>query len=125
MTPPADPTRSNNHRCPGEIIRHGVWRSDRFPLNSRDVQELLLERGIDVTHDAIRPWCLKFGQDYAKQRKRRRAQPGATWHLDEVFLTIHGQRHDLGHAVDQNDNGLDILVQRRRNQHAAQQFVRT
>jgi len=94
-------------------------------LNSRDVQELLLERGIDVTHDAIRPWCLQFGQDYAKQRKRRRAQPGATWHLDEVFLTIHGQRHDVWRAVDQNDNGLDILVQRRRNQHAALQFVRT
>jgi transposase-like protein len=56
------------------------------------VQELLCERGIDVTHEAIRQWCLKFGQDYANQLKRRRAQPGDKWHLDEVFLTINGQR---------------------------------
>jgi len=50
------------------------------------VQELLCERGIDVTHEAIRQWCLKFGQDYANQLKRRRAQPGDKWHLDEYHL---------------------------------------
>src|SRR3989442_15953656 len=88
MTPPADPARSKNHRFPGEIISHGVWLYYRFPLSYRDVQELLLERGIDVTHEAIRQWCLKFGQDYANRLKRRRAQPGDKWHLDEVFLTI-------------------------------------
>ena len=88
MTPPADPARYKNHRFPGEIISHGVWLYYRFPLSYRDVQELLLERGIDVTHEAIRQWCLKFGQDYANRLKRRRAQPGDKWHLDEVFLTI-------------------------------------
>src|SRR5438093_8525897 len=125
MTPPADPARSKNHRFPGEIISHGVWLSYRFPLRYRDVQELLLERGIDVTHAAIRQWCLQCGQDDAKQRKRRRAQPGDTWHLDAVFLTIHGARHDLWRAVDQDENVLDILVQSRRNKHAAKKFFRT
>ena len=88
MTPPADPERYKNHRFPGEIISHGVWLYYRFPLSYRDVQELLFERGIDVTHEAIRQWCRKFGQDYANQLKRRRAQPGDKWHLDEVFLTL-------------------------------------
>ena len=76
MTPPADPIRDKNHRFPGEIISHGVWRSSRFPLSYRDVQGLLCERGIDVTHEAIRQWCLTFGQDDAHQLKRRRVQPG-------------------------------------------------
>jgi putative transposase len=125
MTPPADPERYKHHRFPGEIISHGVWLSYRFTLSYRDVQELLCERGIDVTHEAIRQWCLKFGQDDAHRLKRRRAQPGDTWHLDEVFLTINGKRHYLWRAVDQEDNVLDILVQSRRNQHAAKKFFRT
>ena len=78
-----------------------------------------------MTHEAIRQWCLKFGQDYANQLKRRRAQPGDKWHLDEVFLTINGKRHYLWRAVDQDDNVLDILVQRRRNKQAAKKFFRT
>src|SRR6266700_3597842 len=69
MTPPANSERYKNHRFPGEIISHGVWLYYRFPLSYRDVQELLFERGIVVTHEAIRQWCLKFGQDYAKQLK--------------------------------------------------------
>ena len=89
MTPPANIERYKNHRFPGEIISHGVWLYYRFSLSYRDVEELLFERGIDVTHEAIRQWCLKFGQDYANQLKRRRAQPGDKWHLDEVFLTIN------------------------------------
>src|SRR5262245_59649575 len=124
MTPPADPERYKNHRFPGEIISHGVWLYYRFPLSYRDVQELLFERGIDVTHEAIRQWCLKFGQAYANQLKRRRAQPGDKWHLDEVFLTIKGKRHYLWRAVDQDDNVLDILVQKRRNKQAAKKFFR-
>src|SRR5215470_4867441 len=124
MTPPADPERYKNHRFPGEIISHGVWLYYRFPLSYRDVQELLCERGIDVTHEAIRQWCLKFGQDYANQLKHRRAQPGDTWHLAGVFLTIHGERHYLWRAVDQDDNVLDILVQSRRNKQAAKKFFR-
>jgi putative transposase len=99
MTPPADPERYKHHRFPGEIISHGVWLYYRFPLSYRDVEEMLLARGIEVTHEAIRQWCLKFGQDYANQLKHRRAQPGDKWHLDEVFLTINGERHYLWRAV--------------------------
>jgi putative transposase len=84
MTPPTDPERFKNHRFPGEIISHRVWLSDRCPLSYRDVQELLFERGITVTHEAIRQWYLKFGQAYAHQLKHRRAQPGDMWHLAEV-----------------------------------------
>src|SRR5438270_425923 len=124
MTPPADPARYKNHRFPGEIISHGVWLYYRVPLSYRDVQAILVERGIDVTHEAIRQWCLKFGQDYANQLKRRRAQPGDKWHLDEVFLTINGERHYLWRAVDQDDNVLDILVQSRREKKAAKNFFR-
>ena len=124
MMPPADPERYKNHRFPGEIISHGVWLSYRFPLSYRDVEEMLLARGIEVTHEAIRQWCLKFGQDYANQRKHRCAQPGDKWHLAEVFLTINGQRHSLWRAVDQDDNGLAILGQSRRNKPAATQFLR-
>ena len=124
MTPCADPARYKNHRFPGEIISHGVWLYYRFPLSYRDVQEILCERGITVTHEAIRQWCRKFGQAYANQLKHRRAQPGDKWHLDEVFLTINGQRHYLWRAVDQDDNVLDILVQSRRNKQAAKKFFR-
>ncbi len=124
MTPPADPARYKYHRFPGEIISHGVWLSYRFSLSDRDVEAMLVARGIVVTYEAIRQWCLKFGQDYANQLKRRRAQPGDKWHLDEVFLTINGQRSSLWRAVDQDDNVLDILVQSRRNKHAAKKFFR-
>ena len=101
-----------------------MQRALRLPNSYRDVQELLCERGIDVTHEAIRQWCRKLGQGYANQLKRRRAQPGDKWHLDEVFLTINGKRHYLWRAVDQDDNVLDILVQSHRNKHAAKQFFR-
>jgi putative transposase len=76
MTPPTHAERYKNHRFHGEIISHGVWLYYRFPLSYRDVQEMLCERGIDVTHEAIRQWCLKFGQEYANRLRRRRAQPG-------------------------------------------------
>ena len=124
MTPPADTARYKNHRFPGEIMSHGVWLSYRFTLSYRDVQELLFERGITVSHEAIRQWCRKFGQEYANRLRRRRPRPGDTWHLDEVFLTMNGERHYLWRAVDQDDNVLDILVQRRRNEHAATKFFR-
>jgi len=124
MTPPANSERYKNHRFPGAMISHGVWLYYRFPLSYRDVQELLFECGIDVTHEAIRQWCRTFGPDYANQLRRRHAQLGDTWHLDEVFLTIQGKRHYLWRAVDQDDNVLDILVQSRRNKQAAKKFFR-
>jgi putative transposase len=124
MTSSANAERYKNHRFPAEIIGHGVWLYYRFTLSYRDVQELLLERGIDVSHEAIRTWCRKFGQDYANRLRRRRPRPGDKWHLDEVFLTINGARHYLWRAVDQEGNVLDILVQSRPNKQAAKKFFR-
>jgi putative transposase len=113
-----------HHRFPAEIISHGVWSYFRFCLSYRDVEELLFARGIIVTYEAIRKWCLKFGQPDANLLRRRRPRPGDKWHLDEVFLTIHGERHYLWRAVDQEDYVLDILVQRRRKKAAAKKFFR-
>jgi putative transposase len=124
MPLPATPERYKHHRFPAEIISHGVWLYYRFCPSYRDVEELLFVRGIMVTYEAIRRWCLKFGQAYANQLHRRRPRPGDKWHLDEVFLTIHGERHYLWRAVDQDGNILDILVQRRRNKQAAKKFFR-
>jgi len=124
MTPAANPERYKNHRFPPEIISHAVWLYFRFTLSYRDVEEMMLARGIVVTYEAIRQWCRKFGQDDANQIRRRRPRPGDKWHLDEVFLTINGERYYLWRAVDQDDNVLDILVQSRRNKKAAKKFFR-
>jgi putative transposase len=113
-----------NHRFAAEIISHAVWLYFRFCLSYRDVEELLFARGVTVTYEAIRKWCRKFGQSYANGLRHRRPRPGDTWHLDEVFLTINGKRHDLWRAVDQEGNILDILVQRRRDKQAAKKFFR-
>jgi len=122
-TPPAT-NRYKHHRFPIEIISHAVWLYFGFCLSYRDVQELLLERGVVVTYEAIREWCRKFGQQYANQLRRRRPRLGDKWHTEEVFLTIKGKHHYLWRAVDQNGNVLDILVQRRRDKQAAKKFFR-
>jgi len=109
-------------RFPAEIISHAVWLYFRFNLSFRDVEELMAARGVTITYETIRQWCLKFGQMYANDLRRRRARPGDKWHLDEVFLTINGKTHYLWRAVDQEGNVLDILVQRRRNKAAAKKF---
>jgi transposase-like protein len=124
MTPQAASNSYKYHRFPGEIISHAVWLYYRFSLSHRNVEELLFVRGIIVSYEAIRKWCRKFGQLYANQLRRRRPRPGDKWHLDEVFLTIHGERHYRWHAVDQDGNILDILVQSRRNTKAAKKFFR-
>ena len=107
-----------------EIISHAVWLYFRFSLSFRDVEELLSERGITVTYEAIRKWCRKFGQSYANQLRRRRPRPGDKWYLDERVLTIKGARHYLWQAVDQEGPVLDILGQRRRDKRAAKKFFR-
>ncbi|GHO50289.1 IS6 family transposase [Ktedonospora formicarum] len=84
----------------------------------------MAERGIVLTYETIRQWCRKFGQTYANELKCRRSRPGDKWHLDEVFLTINGNRSYLWRAVDQDGNVLDILVQSRRDKKAAKRFFR-
>jgi putative transposase len=120
----ASASRYKNHRFPIEIISHAVGLYFRFCLSFRDVEALLLERGIIVTYEAIRKWYRKFGQRYATQLRRRRPRPGDKWHMDERFLTIKGQRPYLWRAVDQDGNILDILVPRRRDKQAAKKFFR-
>src|SRR5258708_585502 len=112
------------YRFPPEIISHAVWLYFRFSLSFRDVEELLAQRGIVVTYETVRQWCLKFGQTYANELRRRRPRCGDTWHMDEVVLTIRGQKHSLWRAVDQHGNVLDILVQSRRDKKAAKRFFR-
>jgi putative transposase len=110
------------HRYPVEVISHCVWLYFRFPLSFREVEELMLERGVIVSYETVRRWCLKFGQQYANSLRRRRPRPGDTWHLDEVFITINGRRKYLWRAVDQDGNILDILLQNRRDKAAARRF---
>lgn len=112
------------HRFPSEIISHTVWLYFRFALSYRDVQEIMAVRGVIMTYEAICEWCLKFGQAYANELRRRRPRPGDKWHLDEMFIKIRGQDHFLWRAVDQEGNVLDILVQSRRNKKAAKKFFR-
>jgi putative transposase len=85
---------------------------------------MMLQRGVTVSHESIRQWCAKFGQTYANGLRRRRARPGDTWHLDEVFIKIAGKTHYLWRAVDQHGTVLDILVTSRRDAKAATRFFR-
>ena len=112
------------HRFPGEVISHAIWLYYRFLLSYRDVEELLAERGIAVSYETIRRWCRKFGQAFADGLRRRRSRPGDKWHVDEVQRKINGRKHWLWRAVDQDGIVLDILVQERRNQEAAEAFLR-
>ena len=109
---------------PPEIISHAVWLYHRFALSFRDVEDVLARRGVEVTYEAIRKWCRRFGPEYAGRLRRRRGRLGDTWHLDEVFVTIQGRQQYLWRAVDEDGDVLDILVQPRRNRHAAVRFFR-
>jgi putative transposase len=122
MVSPAPSYRG--YRFPPEIISHAVWLYHRFCLSFRDVEDLLAQRGVTVSYEAIRQWCQTFGLDYARKLRRRRGQMGHTWYLDELFVTIRGRRHYLWRAVDQDGNILDLLVQSRRNRRAAVRFFR-
>ena len=116
------PISYQRHRFPSAIISHAVWLYHRFCLSYREVEELLAERGIIVTYESIRRWCLKFGLAYARRLKKRQGRLGDAWHLDEVVITIHGIQQYLWRAVDQDGDTLDILVQPRRNKNAAVRF---
>ena len=102
-----------------------MWLYHRFSLSFRDVEDLLAERGITVTYETIRQWCLTFGLEYAQQLRRRRGRQGDTWYLDELFVTINGRLQYLWRAVDEDGDLLDGLVQSRRNRRAAVRFFRT
>ena len=118
------PLSYRGYRFPPEIISHAVWLYHRFGLSFRDVEDLLAERGVTVTYEAIRLWCRRFGLDYARRLRRRRGRMGDTWYLDELFLKIQGRQQYLWLAVDEDGDVIDILVQSRRHRHAAIRFFR-
>ena len=119
-----EPSSYHRHRFPAEIISHAVWLYHVFSLSLRDVELILAERGVVVTHESIRNWCHKFGAAFAERLRRRRPRPGDTWHLDEVFIRIRGVLHYLWRAVDQHGVVLDILVQEKRDGAAAKRFFK-
>jgi putative transposase len=112
------------HQFPAEVIRHAVWLYLRFTLSYRDVEELLAERGIEVSYETVRRWVLKFGPAFARNLRRRRPKPTATWHLDEMVISIQGRRMYLWRAVDSEGEVLDLLVQSKRNTKAALRLMR-
>ncbi len=120
----AEPATYPGYRFPAEVIRHAVWLYHVFSLSLRDVELILAERGVIVTHESIRLWCRRFGTDFACRLRRRRPRPGDTWHLDEMYLRINGMLHYLWRAADQHGVVLDILVQARRNATAAKRFFK-
>lgn len=112
------------HRYPREIIAYAVWLYHRFCLSYRDVEDLLAERGIIVSYESIRKWCLKFGHAYARRIRKQRKRVGDKWHVDEVFVKIRGKRYYLYRAIDQFGNVLDIFMHPRRDKNVALHFFK-
>jgi transposase-like protein len=112
------------HRFPPVIIQHAVWLYARFTLSFRDVEEMLAERGIDVSNETVRRWFLKFGRLIACNLRRCRPRPSPRWHLDEMVIKIRDRKHWLWRAVDDEGEVLDFLVQRRRCARSAKRLLR-
>jgi putative transposase len=112
------------HRFPPLVIQHAVWLYLRFTLSYRDVEDLLAERGLDVSYETVRRWVLKFGPMVARALRERRPRPNSRWHLDEMVVRIAGRLMYLWRAVDDEGEILDMLVQRRRDQYAALRLMR-
>jgi transposase-like protein len=112
------------HRFPPTVIRHSIWLYARFTLSYRDIEEMLAERGVDVSYETVRRWFLKFGPGNAANLRRLRPRPSDHWHLDEMVVKINGKRHWLWRAVDNEGEVLDFLVQARRNAKAAKKVMK-
>ena len=110
------------HRFPPEIIQHAVWLYHRFNLSTRDIEDLLAERGILVSYESIRLWGIKFGPKYARRLKRQHRGYGDTFFIDEVFVKIQGRQHYLWRAVDQDGEVIDVFLQTRRDENTAKRF---
>jgi len=112
------------HRFAPEIIQHAVWLYARFTLSFRDVEDVLAERGIDVSNETVRRWFLKFGRLAAANLRRSRPRASDRWHLDEMVIRIRGRRHWLWRAVDDEGEVLEFLVQARRCAKSARRLLR-
>lgn len=118
------PNIYKRYRFPSEIIQYAVWLYYRFNLSQRDIEDLLAERGINVTYETIRLWCNKFGPKYAARLKRKHRGYGDTFFIDEVFVRIDGRQHYLWRAVDQDGEVVDVFLQIRRDGAAAKRFFK-
>ena len=112
------------HRFPPSIIQQAIWLYLRFTLSYRDVEELLAERGLDLSYETVRRWVLKFGPLIARELRHQRSRPSNRWHLDEMVVRIAGRRMYLWRAVDHEGEVLDMLLQRRRDKRAALRLMR-
>ena len=111
-------------RFPPDIISYAVWLYHRFNLSHRDIEELLAERRISVSHESMRLWCIKFGPVFARRLRRKHRGFGDTFYVDEGFVKIRGKQHYLWRAVDQDGDGVDVFLQDRRDGRAAKRFFR-
>ncbi len=111
-------------RFPAAVIQQAVWLYFRFPLSLRDVEDMLSQRGIDVSYETVRRWSFKFGLAYARKLRRSHPRADTRWHLDEVFVSIDGKNVYLRRAVDCEGEVLDVLVQSRRNKRAVLKLMR-
>ncbi len=109
---------------PKMIITYGVYLYHRFLLSYRDVQELLFERGIDVSHETVRAWCARFGPDLAEALKHRKPKRGRVWHLDEMRVVVGGVVHWLWRVINEHGEVMDVLLQENRDTGAAKRFFR-
>lgn len=123
MKLPTSMPRLKGLRFPREIVAYAVWAYHRFALSTADVEDLLAERGVIVSREAVRLWVNRFGPHFANCVRRDRPRPNDKWHLDEVVISIRGKKHWLWRAIDANGDALDILVQTRRNAKAAKRFL--
>jgi putative transposase len=112
------------HRFPPDIISYAVWLYYHFNMSHRDIEDLLTERGIIVSREAIRLWCIKFGAIYARRLKRKHRGYGDTFYIDEVFVKINGKLHYLWRAVDQDGEVVDVFLQAKRDGAAAKRFFK-
>ena len=112
------------HRFPPDIISYAVWLYHRFNLSHRDIEDLLAERGVIVSYESIRLWCIKFGSEYARRLKRRHQGYGDTFYIDEIFVKINGKQLYLWRAVDQDGEVVDVYLQAKRDGAAAKRFFR-
>ena len=112
------------HRFPPDIISYAVWLYFRFNLSHRDIEDLLAQRGVIVSYESIRLWCIKFGQIYARRLKCRHKGYGDTFYIDEIFVKINGKQQYLWRAVDQEGEVIDVFTQSRRDGAAAKQFFK-
>ena len=112
------------HRFPPEMISYAVWLYYRFNLSHRDIEDLLAERGITVSHESIRLWCIKFGAIYTRRLKRKHRGYGDAFYIDEAFIKINDKQHYLWRAVDQDGEVVDVYLQEKRDGAAAKRFFR-